>query len=208
MAEPPARQRILDHGLDLMSEVGVSGVTLGVLAAETGMSKSGLFAHFRSKEALQIALLQRMAEAADAAVLAPALSAPAGLERLAALVGLWLGWTARAGLRGGCPVAAAMFELDDLDGDVRAEVVAMEARWRGLLAQLVREAVDRGELGANLDVDQFVWELCGVYLSHHASRRFLKDPAADERAHRAFRDLLGRSGAARPLSADRTPEAR
>src|SRR5271157_1209141 len=101
MTNPPTRRRILDRGLDLMSEVGVSGVTLGVLAAETGLSKSGLFAHFRSKEALQIALLRRMAEAADAAVLVFAMSAPAGLERLTTLVRRWLGWTARAGLRGG-----------------------------------------------------------------------------------------------------------
>jgi AcrR family transcriptional regulator len=197
MEKLPTRQRILDRGLDLMSEVGVSGVTLGVLAAEIGLSKSGLFAHFRSKEALQIALLHQMAQVANAAVVAPAMEAPAGLARLTALVRLWLGWTARAGLRGGCPVAAALFELDDAGGEaggeVRAEVVAMEGRWRGLLAQLAREAVSRGELRANLDVDQFVWELCGLYLSHHASRRFLKDPEADRRADRAFRDLLSRS---------------
>jgi AcrR family transcriptional regulator len=176
-----------------MSEVGVSGVTLGVLAADIGLSKSGLFAHFRSKEALQIALLRQTAQAAGAAVVTPAMEARAGLERLGALVRLWLGWTARAGLRGGCPVAAALFELDDLDGEVRAEVVAMEAHWRGLLAQLTGDAVARGELRADLDVDQFVWELCGIYLSHHASSRFLRDPRADQRAASAFRDLLTRS---------------
>jgi len=195
MANQPTRQRILDHGIDLMSEVGVSGVTLGVLATDIGLSKSGLFAHFRSKEALQIALLRRTAEVADRAVVAPAMEAPTGLARLTALVGLWLGWTTRAGLRGGCPVAAAMFELDDLGGEVRVEVAAMEARWRGLLVQLTREAVAKGELRADLDVDQFVWELCGVYLSHHASSRFLKDPQADRRAASAFQGLLSRSEA-------------
>ena len=193
MGKSPTRQRILDTGLDLMSQVGVSGVTLGVLAADIGLSKSGLFAHFRSKEALQIALLRQTAQAAGAAVVTPAMEAPPGLERLAALVHLWFGWTARAGLRGGCPVAAALFELDDLDGEVRAEVVEMEARWRGLLAQLARDAVTGGELRADLDVDQFVWELCGIYLSHHASSRFLKDRRADQRAEAAFRDLLKRS---------------
>jgi AcrR family transcriptional regulator len=193
MTKPATRQRILDSGLDLMSEVGVSGVTLGVLAADIGLSKSGLFAHFRSKEALQIALLRQTAQAAGAAVVTPAMEAPPGLRRLGALVRLWLGWTARAGLRGGCPVAAALFELDDLDGEVRAEVVAMEAHWRGLLAQLTRDAVARGELRADLDVEQFIWELCGIYLSHHASSRFLRDPQADQRAASAFRDLLSRS---------------
>lgn len=189
------RDRILDRGLDLMSEVGLTGVTLGVLATDVGMSKSGLFAHFRSKEAVQLALLERMAGVANASVVAPAMAQPAGLPRLRALVGNWLGWTAKAGLRGGCPVAAALFELDDAEGEVRTEVEAMEGRWRGLLGRLTREAVDLGHLGADLDVDQFVWELCGVYLSHHASLRFLKDPQADRRAQIAFDALIRRAQA-------------
>ena len=189
------RDRIIHSGLNLLSEGGLSGVTLGVLAADIGLSKSGLFAHFRSKEALQIALLDELARIAEAVVVAPAMQRAAGLPRLAALVENWLGWTARAGLRGGCPVAAALFELDDIDGDVRAKVVAMEHRWRALLAGLTTDAVARGELRADLDVDQFVWELCGVYLSHHASRRFLRDPDADRRAALAFDALVSRSRA-------------
>jgi len=179
---PATRDRILEHGLDLLSAVGLSGVTLGVLAADVGMSKSGLFAHFRSKEAVQLALLRQMAQLANAVVVAPALEQPPGLARLTTLVENWLGWSRKAGLRGGCPVAAALFELDDIDGDVRAEVVAMEGRWRELLKALVCEAVASRELSVDLDVDQFVWELCGIYLSHHASSRFLRDPGADRRA--------------------------
>ena len=187
--------RILDHGLDLLSVVGVTGVTLGVLAERVGMSKSGLFAHFRSKEAVQIGLLEHMARVANAQVVAPAMGSIEGLPRLRALVGNWLGWSTRAGLSGGCPIAAALFELDDLDGDVRARVVEMESHWRALIASLVRQAVDRGQLSAGLDVDQFVWEICGIYLNHHASRRFLKDPKADARAQTAFNALLERGGA-------------
>jgi AcrR family transcriptional regulator len=203
------RDRILEHGLDLLSEVGLSGVTLGVLAADVGMSKSGLFAHFRSKVAVQLALLQHMAQLANTVVVAPAMEQPPGLARLTTLVENWLGWSRKAGLRGGCPVAAALFELDDVGGDVRAEVVAMEGRWRELLNALVREAVASCELSDDLDVDQFVWELCGIYLSHHASSRFLRDSGADRRAWTAFDALLRRaqgSGPRGPSHSLSTPE--
>jgi AcrR family transcriptional regulator len=156
------------------------------------MSKSGLFAHFRSKEAVQVALLQEMARVANLAVVAPSMDAPPGLPRLRALVENWLGWTTRAGLRGGCPVAAALFELDDVETAVRAEVMAMEARWRGLLNQLTRDAIAAGHLHPDLDVQQFVWELCGIYLSHHASHRFLRDPEAGSRATVALDALIAR----------------
>jgi AcrR family transcriptional regulator len=199
------RDRILDRGLDLLTEVGLAGVTLGVLAQDVGMSKSGLFAHFRSKEAVQLALLERMAGVADASVVAPAMALPPGLGRLRALMGNWLGWSRKAGLRGGCPVAAALFELDDAEGEVRDRVAAMEGRWRGLLAQVTGEAVATGELSADLDIDQFVWELCGVYLSHHASARFLRDPRADRRAHQAFEALLDRARAGLPPSSPPAP---
>ncbi|UFP92637.1 TetR/AcrR family transcriptional regulator [Gloeobacter morelensis] len=187
------RERILQSGLDLLSESGLAGVTLGVLAQQAGVSKSGLFAHFHSKEELQIALLDRMAEVSAAQVIQPALRAAEGLPRLKALVEHWLGWTTKAGLRGGCPVAAATFELDDAEGEVRAKVVAMEAYWRNLLTNLVRRSVELGHLDSKLDIEQFVWELCGIYLSHHASSRLLRDNRADYRALTAFDALVSRS---------------
>lgn len=193
MSTQGTRSRIVDHGLDLMSRTGLSGVTLGALAEGVGMSKSGLFAHFRSKNAVQIALLDRMAEMANRTVVAPAMAAPAGLARLKALVANWIGWSGRAGLSGGCPVAAALFELDDQPGEVRAKVEVMEANWRGLLCGLVSEAVASGELRGDLDAEQFVFELCGIYLTHHASHRFLRDPQADTRAQAAFEALVARA---------------
>jgi AcrR family transcriptional regulator len=191
------RERLLAVGLDAISVDGLGGLTLGRLAEAADMSKSGLFAHFRSKEQLQIDLLDEMARTANRRVVAPAFTAPEGLTRLKALVANWFGWSTKAGLRGGCPIAAALFELDDLDGEVRAHVVRLESHWRALLADLVRQSVAQGQLRRDLDIDQFVWELCGFYLSHHASRRFLRDPAADNRAGAAFAALLERS---KPIS--------
>ena len=176
-----------------MSQSGLSGVTLGVLADQVGMSKSGLFAHFRSKEDVQIELLSHMAEFAAVHVLEPSMTASEGLPRLQALVRNWFGWAQRAGLPGGCPVAAGLFEFDDVEGRVRNKILEMEAEWRGLLTELVRRAVELGHFRHDLDVEQFVWELCGIYLGHHAAHRFLRAGDADARAQTAFEALVDRA---------------
>jgi AcrR family transcriptional regulator len=186
-------QRILEQGMALMSHAGLEGVTLGVLAEQVGISKSGLFAHFRSKEEVQIELLEHTAQFAQARVVAPAMRADEGLPRLNALVANWFGWAQRAGLPGGCPVAAGLFEFDDVEGAVRDKILEMESAWRRLLTQLVREAVECGHLARDLDVEQFVWELCGIYLGHHAAHRFLRSADADRRARTAFEALLKRA---------------
>ena len=187
------RERILDRGLALMSQTGLDAVTLGVLADQVGMSKSGLFAHFKSKEEVQISLLDHMSRVGAEYIIAPAMRAPEGLPRLKALVEHWLGWAPRAGLPGGCPVAAGMFEYDDVQSPVRDKIAAMEAEWRAFLTATVQQAIRLGHLQADTDADQFVWELSGIYLSHHAAQRFLKSPDADRRAQIAFQALLARA---------------
>src|SRR5215475_5473619 len=193
VTEPSTRKRILREGLALMSHSGLSGVTLGVLADQVGMSKSGLFAHFRSKEDVQIELLNHMTEFVAEHVLRPAMLVAEGLPRLRALVRNWFGWAQRAGLPGGCPVAAGLFEFDDVEGRVRNKILEMEAAWRRTLVQLVERAVELGHLRRELDVDQFVWELCGIYLGHHAAHRFLRSADADQRAQAAVDALIARS---------------
>src|SRR5262245_52770186 len=121
------------------------------------------------------------------------MSAGEGLPRLKALVNNWFGWTQRAGLPGGRPVAAGLFEFDDVEGAVRNQILAMESEWRDLLKQVVSQAVNQGHLRCNLDVDKFVWGLCGIYLSHHAAHRFLRVADADIRAQTAFQALLDRA---------------
>lgn len=189
-AQSSTRSRILEHGTDLLSATGLAGVTLGVLAEQTGMSKSGLFAHFRSKQELDLALLENTGSIASRHVVRPAMAVPEGLPRLKALVQNWLGWSAKAGLSGGCPVAAGMFELDDSEGPVRDRLVEMEAHWRGVLASHIQRAIALGQLRSDTNVDQFVWELCGIYLSHHVSLRFVRDPNADQYARVALESLL------------------
>ena len=195
MKADTTRTRVIEEGLQTLSQGGLASVTIGRLADATGLSKSGLFAHFRSREALELALLEETARVARAHVIEPAQHYPEGLSRLMALVGLWFGWSARAGLRGGCPIAAALFELDDRPGELRDRVAALEEEWRALLRTHVEQAVALGHLDAETDADQLVWELCGIYLAHHAAMRFHRDPDAERRAQTALVGLLRRSGA-------------
>lgn len=184
--------RILTVGLEMLSVKGLAGVTLGDLAKAVGMSKSGLYAHFRSKEDVQMRLLEHADALATVHVVAPTMAESRGLPRLDALMRNWLGWTRRIGLRGGCPIASALFELDDLDGKVRLHVARSEATARSLLISIVEDAVAEGELRTDADVEQLVWELRGIYLGHHVSSRFFAEPQADERARLAFEALIAR----------------
>ena len=189
------KDRVLAQGVDLLSETGFAQVTVGLLAQRTGMSKSGLFAHFGSKEEVQLGLMEETVRMTSICFVEPAMQNAPGLERLRSLVYGWLGWTSKAGLSGGCPIAAGLFELDDVaeSDPVRQRLLSLEEQWRELLVSTTAEAVASEELATNLDLDQFVWELCGIYLNHHVSERFLHDPAATTRAQRAFEALVERS---------------
>lgn len=199
------RDRILDAGLDLLSASGFAGVTIGVLANHVGMSKSGLFAHFKSKEEIDIALLEQMVEVAHKNVVVPAMRAQQGLSRLTALVENWFGWSTKAGLLGGCPAAAGMFELDDVEGPVREKLLELEKQWNEILKQFIAESIAAGDLRKDLDIDQFIWELMGFYLNHHASRRFMRNRDANMRAKKAFQGLIDRS---RSMGSKRAAKAR
>ncbi|BDA79002.1 TetR family transcriptional regulator [Leptospira kobayashii] len=187
------RDRILYQGLELISQAGLSGLSLGKLAQEASLSKSGLFAHFHSKEQLERELLNYTVDFAQTKVVEPAMQFPEGLPRLEALVNNWLGWTTRAGLPGGCPIAAAAFELDDSEGPIREEFLKKEKDWREFLKHLVLQTMGKGHFRMDLDADRFVWELCGIYLVHHVSFRFVRDPNSDRYAKEAFQSLIKRS---------------
>jgi AcrR family transcriptional regulator len=186
-------EKLLQFGLGLMSQEGLSGVTLGRLAQQAGISKSGVFAHFSSKNDVELALLDYAAQFVTPRVLDPTFRAAPGLARVQALVDNWFGWAGRAGLPGGCPIAAAMFELDDVESPVRNKVFEMQDTWTRMLLSIVREAVELGELRADLDIEQFVFELSGIYLNHHVTSRFVRHPDADQFAHRAVQSLVARS---------------
>jgi AcrR family transcriptional regulator len=184
------RAAILDAALAQASEAGFESLTIGSLAERTGLSKSGLFAHFGSREELQVAAVEAAARRFTETVFLPALKARRGLPRIRALFGNWLDWTVRSGLPHGCPMQAAAVEFDDRPGPVRDTVVAHYKRLEQELARAVRLAIEQGHLRADIDVDQFVFDMLGViYAHHHCARLFRRDEAAT-RARKAFERLV------------------
>lgn len=189
------RRMILDRGTELASQLGLSGVTVGILSESLGLSKSGLFAHFKSKDALDAALLDHIAARFVEAVIRPALQEPRGEPRLRALFARMVDWPVRTGLPGGCPLIAAAGELDDRAGLARDVLVANQKDWLDTLANLVRVAVREGHFKPDMSAEQFAFELHGIQLVHHHCARLMRDPEADQRAFRAFEALLARSKA-------------
>lgn len=184
------RQAILDEAFSLASCVGVGGLSIGVLAERTGLSKSGLFAHFGSKEELQLAVLRESQARFAEVVLRPALRQPRGLARLRAVIVNWLDWTRAVNLPGGCVINAAAAEFDDQPGTLRDEVRNALLALRRSLGDMVAKAIEAGELRQDTDIEQFVFELNGIYQATQQNRRLFNDPDADRRALAAFDRLV------------------
>ena len=188
----------MESGLQLASQRGLSKVTLGDLATHAGLSKSGLFAHFASKDELQIKLIDAAEHALVEHVVVPCHELEPGLPKLRAIVERWLGWSQAAGLPGGCPLYAAVFELDDSPGPARDHLLRRHDAWIEQLTALTGEAIAAGHLAADTEPAQVVHQLEGIYLAHHLAERFSHDPDATHRAKRALDALLV------PTARDRT----
>jgi AcrR family transcriptional regulator len=184
------RSRILDNALILASRLGLEGLTLGVLAESLDLSKSGLYAHFRSKEALILAVLEHT-KLRHQQHSAPYFEGkPKGVARLRAYVSAWLDWVALPTLPAGCPILGASFELEAVEGPAREFIVNLTHASRARLAALVRDAIETGELHHDLPIDQISFELRGIALSFHLEHRLLRDENARARAETAFEALL------------------
>jgi AcrR family transcriptional regulator len=188
---------ILDEGLRLSSAVGLEGLSIGQLAESLELSKSGLFAHFGSKENLQVEVLERAGRRFAEVVVLPALAEKGGVRRLRVLFERWLEWPRRVRQPGGCIFVAAASELDDRPGPARDRLVALWRDWLGTIERVVRRAQELGELRHDLDPAQVAVELNGIGLAWHMSSRLLGDPRALERARLAFERLVADARAPR-----------
>lgn len=184
------RARILDKAFRLAGRHGIEGVTLGTLSSELGLSKSGLFAHFASKEELDLAILRTTTERFAERVVRPALTAPRGEPRVRRLFENWLAWLQAPDLPGGCPILAASTELDDKPGAPRDFLVRAQAELMGTLSKAATLAIGAGHFREDLDTELFAFELLGVMLAYHHSLRLLREERAVERARAAFERLL------------------
>jgi AcrR family transcriptional regulator len=183
---------ILAEAGRLARRVGLGGLTIGSLATQTGMSKSGLFAHFGSKESLQIQVLEHSSERFVDDVIRPALKAPRGIPRVRDLFERWLEWDS---VEGGCPLVAATFELDDQPGPVREYLVRIQRDWADTLATVFTSGIGEGHFRPDADPRQFAQDIQGVMLSYHMASRLLADRSAAKRARRALDALLATAAA-------------
>jgi len=189
------RRAILRQALDLASEVGLEGLTVGVLAKRVGMSKSGLYAHFESKEDLQGQVLDAAAELFVNVVVVTALRKPRGLPRVKALYEVWLEWTTQE-LSGGCPFLAAATEFDDRPGLVRDRLVGHLSDVLDTIKRAAQLAVEERHFRSDLDVDQFAFDFWAIIMSFHHYARLLRRADANSRANQAFANLLRNAGGA------------
>ncbi len=183
------RAAILDVAINIASTKGFAGLTIGTLAESTDMSKSGLFAHFKSKEQLELQTLERARERFVDVVVRPSLSASRGEKRVRALLENWLRWADDA-LSGGCLFIGAAAELDDQPGALRDLLVRNEQDWLDVIANVAATAVAEGDFAANTDVEQFAYGVHGVTLAYHHHSRLMRDPRAVERTETALESLL------------------
>jgi AcrR family transcriptional regulator len=184
------RQHILGEALALASEVGLEGVSIGALAERARMSKSGLFAHFQSKEALQLAILDEAAGRFVSDVVSPALKEPRGEPRVRALLVRWLDWSRAKYMPGGCVFVASISDADDRPGAVRDRLASSQRDWLDTIATCVRGGVREGHFRADLDPEQFAHEVLTTAYGHHLLTRLLRDPSADQRWRAAMERLL------------------
>ncbi|HEX6317717.1 MAG TPA: TetR/AcrR family transcriptional regulator [Burkholderiales bacterium] len=186
------RATILDEALRIVSKAGLDGLTIGTLAEATGMSKSGLFAHFGSREELLLAVLAHGQAEFTEVVFQPAMAKPRGLPRLRAMFVNWLDWTESAELPGGCPMIGGASEFDDRPGPVREMLAGGQRAWIETLKRAVRQAVEENQLAQDTDPEQIAFEIFGIALVVHHHRRLLGYKKARERALLALDSLLKR----------------
>ena len=184
------RSTILRQAISMASVFGLGGLTIGRLATQTSMSKSGLFGHFGSKEALQFAVLEMVTEDLTNQVAQPALEELTGERRLRKLFSNWMEWIGTDQHPGGCPLMSAFVELDDQPGELRNFLVEQQIEWLDCIRRMAQKTVSEGNFQSGLDTRQFAFEFHNIGLGFNFSLRLLRDPDALDRANIVFNNLI------------------
>lgn len=172
----------------MASQVGLEWVTIGTLAKTTGLSKSGLFAHFQSKENLQIEILNYAAQDFTQNVIIPSLKITAGITRIKALVERWIDWGSK--LKGGCIFVTAGTEYSDRPGKVRDCLLDQQETWIDSLKQIAQSAIKIGDFRADIDLSQFAFDLYSMLLGFHYYHKLLNQKDIKKRLEIALNQLL------------------
>lgn len=195
------KQLIVDAALGLAEQIGLEGLSIGALAEITRMSKSGVFAHFGSREELQMSVIREYYKRFSEEVFYPAMDAPRGLPRVRALFANWMKRVAIE-IQSGCIFISGAVEFDDRDGPVRDALATSVQAWLGAMHRAVVQAKQEGHLVSDADEAQMAFEIHGLILALHYEARFLKNPGAIARANTGFENILLRYGksAVRPFA--------
>lgn len=186
------REDILKAALGFACSVGLDGMSIGSLAEKTGLSKSGLYAHFESKEDLQCAVLDAAADLFTGLVLRPAIREPRGLPRIERLFDLWVNLKDES-FGGGCPIIAAATDFDDRPGVVRDRVTHYIEGMIGVVARAAEISIEEGHFRPEMDTRQFAYEFWGLLLAQQHYHRLLRHEDANLLAKRAFDNLVCRA---------------
>jgi len=189
------RAAIVEAALTMASSEGLEGLTIGTLADRMQMSKSGVFAHFGSRDDLQLAVLKEYVRRFVDDVLRSAVKKPRGLPRLEAILERWVAFLARE-LTRGCIMIAGAFEYDDRPGPQRDAMVGIIAGWQAELLRAIRQAVDEGHLRRGINAPQMAFEIYGVMLAMHQDARLLRSSDSARRARVGLRRLIDNARAA------------
>lgn len=182
------KRTILDAGLKMATQLSLESVTIGNLAKAIQISKSGLFAHFQSKENLQLAILKHAGDLFAEKVVVPALKETAGIPRIKALITNWKNWSAT--MPGGCIFVSASAEFADRPGNVHDFIRAQQEEWVDSLRRMARSAVRIGDFRKDADCDQFAFDLYSLLLGFHYYHQLLRDTDIVKRQEKALADLL------------------
>jgi AcrR family transcriptional regulator len=184
---------IIDAALGLAAQIGLEGLSIGVLAEVTRMSKSGVFAHFGSREELQISVIREYFHRFEQEIFYPALKAPRGLPRLQALFSNWMKRVS-VEIQSGCIFISGAVDFDDRTGPVRDALASAVKTWLAAVHRAVVQAKEEGHLSPDADERQIVFEIHSLILGLHYEARFLKTPGSIDRAHKGFEHILARYG--------------
>jgi AcrR family transcriptional regulator len=195
------RESILRVAVNVASVEGLEGLTIGRLADELKMSKSGLFAHFGSKEGLQLATVEMARTIFVDHVIRPALAAPAGAPRLWAICDSWIRYVEHPVFPGGCFFAAASFEFDSRPGPVRDGIAAVIKQWLSTLSRAVTEAKRAGHLQSTVDADHLAFEIKSLAIGAHSGSQLIDN---DRNAMKMARSMI--LNRIRSVATSRCPE--
>ena len=190
---------IVEAALGLATHIGLEGLSIGALADVTGMSKSGVFAHFGSREELQISVIREYHTRFEQEVFYPAMSAERGVARLSALFDNWMKRTSIE-IDSGCIYISGAVEFDDRTGPVRDALAHSVLTWHAAMRRAIEQCKDLDELRADTNAEQMLFEIHGLILALHYEARFLKTPGSMGRAVQGFHNILARYSAETPTA--------